>query len=289
MLKKECTRLFQKIQDIGFEKTLQSEPYTKNELLAYIEQYIHICQSQRQKKMVKQLYLENQSVKTFSCDKIGVISDTHIGKDNMECLKRAYETFSQLGIYNVLHIGDFLDGCNHLQDQFHKKSQKKFGIRLCKSQIAMAIKNYPQGFETSVLMGNHDTLLRFLNLYLEDEISSNRPDIQFLGYAMAYIKLFEKSVLLKHPIPQQNLVTPSNHYQVDISLNGHSHQYMFDYITNKIRVPTCSTVFPTGKSTGLYRSGFLVLEQDGEKIYLNRYIFEGKKNTPQHCLKLELR
>ena len=84
-------------------------------------------------------------------------------------------------------------------------------------------------------------------------------------------------------------MVPSNIYDIDFSLSGHSHQYMFDYITGNIKVPTCSTVFPNGKQIGIYSPGFLVLEQYDGRMWLNRYTFEGKNKKAQPCLKLDLR
>lgn len=273
-----------RVLEHGFESVLKKSRYSRSELLGILEivRYYKTTSKHNQTKL--QRLIRNNCFSYFlEADKIGVLSDTHIqtasGKTNWDYIYWCYDFFASKGIKDVFHLGDMFDGYY----MYKYLNDNNYFQNICHEQLEEFHKNYPEGFNTYVVFGNHDAQFYKVSIDLYKILSNLRLDVIPLGYEVAYIDWCDQSVLLKHPAKCKDLLHPPV-LNADIKLFGHSHFYTYDVVNSRIKVPTCSNNHPNGTRFGNSRAGFLILEKNDESFSLERYVFE--ESGYQKILKL---
>lgn len=269
---KEIHILYKKIKKIGFEKVLEEKIMTREMLIKILFSMLQMNFQKQEKKIIRTIIKENIASQVFNEQKLGIIADTHIGskKENWQYIEAAYETFHQEKITSILHLGDIFEGYPVHYKQNIKEFQKKSF-----QQIESFTKNYPKGFQTFGVLGNHDDMLNSVKINLQKEIATARPDFTIVGRSLAYIKCQDKLISLKHPVFKRKNELLNYYGNCYLHLFGHSHLYELERINAKLKVPTLSDSHPGKKVLDAKDlSGFLILEFLEQNILVHRYIFE---------------
>lgn len=169
----------------------------------------------------------------------GIVSDTHFSSKYSaeEHVKSIYDDFGKMGIRQVFHAGDLVDGTGKYPG--HEMNLNEIGFE---NQAQHFIKNYPhkKGMKTYFILGNHDT-----KPYLEREgadigkrIALERKDMEYLGvYNATIVDQNKVAMEISHPdahpaytisYPAQKYIrnrTPT--YQPHVAVFGHRHQMFY--------------------------------------------------------------
>lgn len=211
---------------------------------------------------------------------IGIIADTHIGnkKENMEYIKRTYDYFFQCHIQSVFHLGDLFDGlCN-----FENVTDMEQRREICEKQWNRFVREYPKGFQNYVVLGNHDVTMHEVGIPLRERLQ-DLPDFLPLGCGKGYMKWYNQKLFLMHPVLNGEKIP--NGIQYDLYLKGHSHEFSFMKNKQKFKIPTLSDNFPRGVCSISDLPGFLLFENQENKMVFHYSIFQD--GGIKHVLKKE--
>ena len=130
--------------------------------------------------------------------KIGVVSCTHLGSKYMQLthLYEMYDRFSSERVDCVLHCGDLTDG----DGRVYRGQRYELFLQGFSEQRDYAVELYPsiEGVTTYVIAGNHDdSFSKSAGIDICREISSQRPDLVYLGRYAANVLLNEDKVKIK--------------------------------------------------------------------------------------------
>lgn len=221
---------------------------------------------------VKQILLENHRMSPRVLDryltkknviKFGIVSDTHLcsRQEKLNELHTFYAICKKIGVEDVLHIGDLVDGNGRIYRGQLNEIHTYGVIR----QANYVIKNYPQekGIKTFFITGNH--CLSFYNengVDIGNLIVEKRDDMIYLGQYQADIKLGRAKVRLLHhdknpayalSYPGQKLAEQiASGQKPDILLLGHLHSSFYFWYRN-IHIFNCGTF--QGQTAFLLRKG----------------------------------
>jgi len=136
--------------------------------------------------------------------RFGLIGDTQMGSlyEAHDELESIYALYRKLGITDVLHTGDVLDGFGNYKGQIFEQHRSGFD-----QQTAWFAEKYPQikGIRTHFITGNHDTsFTKLVDVNVGTTLVSLRPDCSFLGEDTGRVRFVTKSgraydVMLLHP------------------------------------------------------------------------------------------
>lgn len=207
--------------------------------------------------------------------KIGVISDGHLGSKYapVEFHLSAFDTFKNEGCECVLHCGDVVEGLNprRADSQIYElshigyKEQKKLAVDVF-SHCEMPM---------YVISGNHDSWYKSMGADVVEQICSEVPNMEYLGYNQADISIGGATIRLFHG-GDGNSYSLSYRLQKlsesftggkkpNILLAGHVHKmcYVFDRMIHCVSVPSLQMQTPwmAGKKIAAH-TGFLIIEFD---------------------------
>lgn len=207
--------------------------------------------------------------------KIGVISDGHLGSKYapVEFHLSAFDTFKKEGCECVLHCGDVVEGLNprRADTQIYElshigyKEQKKLAVDVF-SHCEMPM---------YVISGNHDSWYKSMGADVVEQICSEVPNMEYLGYNQADISIGGATIRLFHG-GDGNSYSLSYRLQKlsesftggkkpNILLAGHVHKmcYVFDRMIHCVSVPSLQMQTPwmAGKKIAAH-TGFLIIEFD---------------------------
>lgn len=246
-----------------FYEVAESYHLEHNELLGIIDAHIQTCGKKEARKL-KTILEQHRIVNSFHARKYGIITDTHSGNpsyENWNKVKAAYNFFGEHNIYIVLHLGDFFEGYGN------RKMPEKEKEKIQHSRIESFQKNFPNGFKTYVLLGNHDEELFSPQFNLYDEMRNARDDIAVMGAGGCFISCLGNIFYLYHPVQAISHPFLSN-YPVALKLSGHAHYFKYD------ERGKCFTIAACGDAMGY--SGFATLFVEEYGVTLNGYSFEDK-------------
>ena len=268
-----------KLNSNNFFDFMERYNLTYNEMLGIIQFGISSNISLVQCCYLKELLKKMQCLFKIEDEKIGIVSDTHIGSPfmNWDYIHRAYQLFEEQNINTVLHLGDMFDGyCgNTIPKNSKKRNQLVF---TCYEQILDFAKNYPNGFDTFVILGNHDVRLHFLGIDVWDYLLEKRTDVFPLGYGSCLLQFGDFPLFLEHPTDSNILSLASSSDQ--IVLRGHSHIFRLD--KNIVNISSCSNLgFSYSYSDAIGTPGCAILSRDKHKLFVDGYIFRKDSTTKE--------
>lgn len=273
----EIKEIAKEVETHGFSFAMKEHKYSREQLInsLYIASQQKIISKNQRRTFLTLIEKELFKIK-LEGTKLGVLADTHIGheKQNIEYIKRAYDSFDRRGITNVLHLGDLLEGYPDYLYENQKQNR-------CRKELEILEQEYPKGFTNYISFGNHEEQFELVGIDLYKELLNYRNDFIPLGTGYGYVTWKNKKIALKHKTRiNQNPVVLRD---CDVYLEGHSHFYDCKTEYNVLNVPTCSDVHPNKIAKGKHTPGFLILERKEEEIVSYRYIFEN--NKPKLALK----
>lgn len=265
-MEKVVTQDFNIIGDLfyrNFYEVAESYHLEHNELLGMLDSYIQTCEKKEARKL-KAILEQHRIVNSFRARRYGIITDTHFGNpsyENWNKVKAAYDFFGERNIHTVLHLGDFFEGYGN------RKMQEKEKMKIRQSRVESFQKNFPNGFKTYVLFGNHDEELFSPEFNLYDEMRKAREDITIMGAGGCFISCLGHVFYLFHPVQTISHPFLSN-YSITLKLSGHAHYFKYD------ERGKCFTVAACGDAMSY--SGFATLFAEENGVTLNGYSFEDK-------------
>ena len=198
---------------------------------------------------------------SFSAPKFIVISDTHIGNQNMKIdyIEEVYRLAKEKNIAHIFHTGDIIQS-TVLGVSKEWKNQEK--------QIRFLVENYPcvKKIQTHILLGNHDFKTLFKNKYFMSILQSRR-DFDILGFKRCYINWYKNLLSLNHDINSYRLKLP---YVSDTLMNFYGHRHDLLVKNNCIYLPTLSNDLKYyGKKD--VSPGFIEVSTEDKKVSVNHY------------------
>lgn len=121
---------------------------------------------------------------------VGIVSDTHLSSNEQGLaeLNLAYDHFSELGIREVWHAGDFTCGVGIFRGQSAEIFNHTF-----ERQVDYLVEHYPRrdGITTRGISGNHDIEGDFGKAGANPVVAlaNKRDDIEFLGDYSAWVEM----------------------------------------------------------------------------------------------------
>jgi len=206
--------------------------------------------------------------------KIGIVSDTHLGSkyQQLTYLHTAYKLMADMGITEVLHGGDLVDG-----QRIYRGQEYEIFCHGADAQADYAIEQYPRvdGITTHLIGGNHDdSHWKLAGVDVCARVAAKRDDIIYHGMHGAYIEIdgilfylhhgasgssYARSYRLQKMIEQ---IAPDQ--KPNVLLEGHYHtQAILPMYRNvyAIQLPCFQAQTPFEKRRGLYPEvGFVILE-----------------------------
>ena len=276
----EIITIAKEVERKGFSFVTKRYKYSHRELLSILYTASTFSMINKKQRQTFLTLVEQELFKIkLKDEKLGVIADTHIGHENqnLEYIKRAYDSFARRGITNVLHVGDLLEGYSNYLYENQKQNR-------CRKELEILKQEYPKGFTNYISFGNHEEQFELVGIDLYNALPKYRKDFVPLGTGYGYVLWRKKRIALKHKT--RIYKKPIYLYNCDLYLEGHSHFYNCQSKHNLLKVPTCSNVHPNQREKEKYEPGFLILERKEEEIVSSRYIFEN--NIPKLILKKTL-
>jgi predicted phosphodiesterase len=128
-----------------------------------------------------------------------IVSDTHMGSvyEKLNELKTFYEICRKMGIKDVLHAGDLIQG-----QRMYPGWEMETNVFGANPQVEYVVKNYPKvaGITTYFILGSHDTCFwKASGIEVGDLISEKRKDLIYLGQYQGDVVLNEIKIRLIHP------------------------------------------------------------------------------------------
>jgi len=140
-------------------------------------------------------------VKDFKGDKkitIGIVSDTHIGsKQQQLTYLQEFYSYAEKKVDFFIHSGDLLEGSGSL----YKGQHFEMFLHGADAQVDYAIRNYPKSKKKTYLVGgNHDySFFKSVGFDVLRVFADARNDIEYLGYAGAYLEIGAVKIYIMHP------------------------------------------------------------------------------------------
>lgn len=155
----------------------------------------------------------------------GIVSDTHGSSKYAatEQLTKFYEFAYSLGVREMLHAGDIIDGLGNYEGQIFEQTAQ--GLSL---QVDALAETYPRldGMRTRAILGNHDaTYHKKVGADVGRAIMEARPDIEIIGTFSGRVTFTTKSgrrwiVDLAHPDKGTAYALSYNPQRIIESLSG---------------------------------------------------------------------
>ena len=242
---------------LSVNKIMQIENMSKNEVLSILNSthpYFKFSRS-------------DLSCFSFSHPSFLVISDTHIGNENMneQYIEEVYRLAKEKKISHIFHTGDVIQST---MSGVSKKMQKE------EKQLELLVQEYPRvkGIQTHFLLGNHDFKTLSKNSYFMSILQS-RKDFDILGFKRCYISWYKNLLSLNHEIANYHFHLP---YVSDTLMNFYGHRHDLLIKNNCIYLPTLSNDLKHyGKKE--VSPGFIeVNEEDGKGCVQHYRVFDHK-------------
>ena len=197
------------------------------------------------------------------------IADTHIGSEDerIDLINETYDFAKREEINHVVHLGDALQAGDIPVIQEYQEPDR---------QIEHFDESYPSrsGVMTHILFGNHDLKILDKN-HRYMKVISSRPDMDVLGFKIAYLQWGRHLLSLYHECNHYHLNIPKR--RTDLILEGHKHA--FSSKGKIIKVPSLSDDMKYYDGS-ISEPGFLVGEQTKNKIRFDFMSFDGGN---MHC------
>lgn len=187
-----------------------------------------ICTYDKKTEYLDIDFHKKKEISVLNNYKFIVISDTHYGSiyENLHYLDEVYNYAIKENISDIYHCGDFIDG------NYNDYCRTKNNMCTVKSQAEYVVDRYlyDKNITNHILLGNHD----FSGIVFEKcditTILNQRSDFDILGYKIAYIKLKNEFISLKHAI--NKIKNNISEELVLLNFSGHTHQYRCNYFGN---------------------------------------------------------
>lgn len=244
---------------LSINQIMGLEGMSKNEVLCILNLY----------KPYYKFAKKELSSFTFSSPSFLVISDTHIGNEDMKMnyLQEVYRLAKAKEISHVFHTGDLIQGTVTGVSKKLKNEEK---------QISYLIDNYPKkrGIQTHILLGNHDFKTLSKQEYYMSMLKS-RSDFDILGFKRCYLNWCKKLLSLNHDITNYRLNLP---YVSDTLINFYGHRHDLLIKNNCIYLPTLSNDLKHyGKKEVV--PGFILVSKEGNMAMAEHFIVFEKGTT----------
>lgn len=205
---------------------------------------------------------------SFSSPSFLVISDTHIGNENMktEYIDEVYRFAKENSICHVFHAGDIIQSTVTGVAREWKSEEK---------QIKYVLDKYPKekGVQTHFLLGNHDFKTIYKHEYYLDMLKS-REDFNILGYKRCYLNWCKNLLSLNHDITNYRLKLP---YISNTLLNFYGHRHDLLVKNNCIYLPTLSNDLKHYSKKEV-TPGYIKVTLTNRDVIINHYeVFEKEK------------
>lgn len=207
--------------------------------------------------------------------KIGVMSDGHLGSkySPIEFHLAAFDTFKREGCECVLHCGDLVEGLNPKRADTQIYELSHIGY---KQQKEIAVEVFSQcDLQVYTISGNHDSWYSSMGADIVEQICSELPNMEYLGYNQADITIGGATIRLFHGTDgssyslsyrlQKLSESFTGGKKPNILLAGHTHKmcYIFDRMIHCVSVPSLQMQTPWMASKKLAaHTGFLIIEFD---------------------------
>jgi hypothetical protein len=212
--------------------------------------------------------------------RFGLLGDTQINSKYTQLthLHTAYETFKREGIKIAYHTGDMDEG-----EQMRPGHQYECYCQGADDHVAEIVRVYPKedGMETRYILGNHDfSFIKHIGYDIGKAISSERPDMKYLGQSQAFVKLTPNCILeMRHPGDgtayaisykiQKMVEAMSGGEKPNILAIGHYHksEYLFYRNVHCIQTACLQAQTPWMRGKGIAAAmGFYIVEIDVDDV-----------------------
>lgn len=216
-----------------------------------------------------------------------IISDNHLGRlrkgeevsevlQNERGLFNAYMHAYNHGIFNIIHLGDLIEGNSFL-------GQPR--IEIVKKQVEYLGNFYSQlpPIKTYLLYGNHD-----FNSIIYDGIGLDFYKccyrMELIGLKLSYINFCGSTLKLFHECSQASAYKTMKLPSHVLELSGHSHTYDYWEEVRRLRVPSLSCA-----SDFLSEIGFLEMIDEGDVLLFKFFDYNDiEKPEKEKVIKKEL-